>query len=400
MGQVLCFQTEGGRKNKKINKKLKKDKVKNKKVLKLLLLGTGESGKSTIFKQAQNIFEKAFAHEKERKNHRNVIYSNLVTELGNIYDQLTPAEKADENTFASQFQDLEFTSKKRVSETSPNILTSKEADVLLGFWKSKAVQKAWSNRQTFQVFDTLEYFMQDEVMARIATGQKYIPTFEDVIHARSRTTGIEHQEFKMERAYFRMYDVGGQRSERRKWLHCFDDVKAVIFVVAMNEFNQSLFEDEHVNRLEEALSVWRDIVNREEFSKVAFLLFLNKEDLFKKKLEDTKFCIPGTLTENYGKNVPGNTEYESQVEPCELKGPGQKDAREKAITQCAKYIEKLFKDNAKQYTGDYNSGNSIGSRIINVYRTTATRREVMASVFKTCEQQVLSQAFVDSGFAR
>ena len=37
---------------------------------------------------------------------------------------------------------------------------------------------------------------------------------------------------------FKMIDVGGQRSERRKWIHCFEDVNAIIFVVAISEYNQ------------------------------------------------------------------------------------------------------------------------------------------------------------------
>lgn len=40
-----------------------------------------------------------------------------------------------------------------------------------------------------------------------------------------------------------MIDVGGQRSERRKWIRCFDDVGLVIFLVAMSEFDQTLKED-------------------------------------------------------------------------------------------------------------------------------------------------------------
>ena len=38
--------------------------------------------------------------------------------------------------------------------------------------------------------------------------------------------------------FARMLDVGGQRSERRKWIHCFDDVKAIIFLTAINEYDQ------------------------------------------------------------------------------------------------------------------------------------------------------------------
>lgn len=43
----------------------------------------------------------------------------------------------------------------------------------------------------------------------------------------------------------RVYDVGGQRSERKKWIHCFDEVNAIIFIVALSEYDQTLHEDEH-----------------------------------------------------------------------------------------------------------------------------------------------------------
>jgi len=38
--------------------------------------------------------------------------------------------------------------------------------------------------------------------------------------------------------------VGGQRSERKKWIHCFEDVTAIIFCVGMSEYDQVLHEDE------------------------------------------------------------------------------------------------------------------------------------------------------------
>jgi len=43
----------------------------------------------------------------------------------------------------------------------------------------------------------------------------------------------------------RMFDVGGQRSERKKWIHCFEGVTAIIFIVAMSEYDLMLAEDQN-----------------------------------------------------------------------------------------------------------------------------------------------------------
>lgn len=45
--------------------------------------------------------------------------------------------------------------------------------------------------------------------------------------------------------FYRMVDVGGQRSERRKWIHCFENVTSIIFLVALSEYDQILFESEN-----------------------------------------------------------------------------------------------------------------------------------------------------------
>ncbi len=93
---------------------------------------------------------------------------------------------------------------------------------------------------------------------------------------------------------YRFLDVGGQRNERRKWLHCFEDVTAVIFVTAISEYDQTLFEDEKVNRLQESLKVFENIINNKFFKKSTIILFMNKIDLFidKLRLKSIKTCFP------------------------------------------------------------------------------------------------------------
>lgn len=61
-------------------------------------------------------------------------------------------------------------------------------------------------------------------------------------------SGIVVDKYEIEGTTFEMYDVGGQRNERKKWIHCFDNVTAVIYVAALSEYNQGMFEDANTNR--------------------------------------------------------------------------------------------------------------------------------------------------------
>ena len=81
-----------------------------------------------------------------------------------------------------------------------------------------------------------------------------------------------------------LIDVGGQRSERRKWLHCFESVNAVVFVVAMSEYDEVLSEDPTVNRMQESLKLFHSICTIKWFLESPFVLFLNKKDVFEEKI--------------------------------------------------------------------------------------------------------------------
>ena len=78
-------------------------------------------------------------------------------------------------------------------------------------------------------------------------------------------------EFEYKSLVFHMFDVGGQRSERKKWIHCFDNVDCVLFVVAMSEYDQVLCEDRCVNRMHESLKLFEEIVNNSYFSHMPFI---------------------------------------------------------------------------------------------------------------------------------
>jgi guanine nucleotide-binding protein subunit alpha len=99
-----------------------------------------------------------------------------------------------------------------------------------------------------------------------------------------KTTGITETTFIIGDLTYRMFDVGGQRTERKKWIHCFENVTAILFLVAISEYDQSLFEDDTINRMQEALTLFNSLCNSRWFIGTSIILIFNKTDTFKEKL--------------------------------------------------------------------------------------------------------------------
>jgi len=153
--------------------------------------------------------------------------------------------------------------------------------LLKKLWADPGLQKTWVRRAEFQVQDSLKYYMSE--IDRISA-PNYVPVVQDVLRARVRTSGIVEETYIIDKVTFLMYDVGGQRNERKKWIHCFDNVTAVIFVAAISEYNQVLYEDNSMFRMDEAVLLFDEICNLKHFRKTNMILFLNKRDLFREKL--------------------------------------------------------------------------------------------------------------------
>ena len=96
--------------------------------------------------------------------------------------------------------------------------------------------------------------------------------------------GIVETWFQRGEVSIGLIDVGGQRSERKKWLHCFETVNTVLFVVSMSEYDQNLEEDHTVNRMKESIKLFASVSNVKWFAKASMLLFLNKKDVFDDKI--------------------------------------------------------------------------------------------------------------------
>ncbi|KAI5302946.1 hypothetical protein KEM56_000191 [Ascosphaera pollenicola] len=266
--------------NANIERMIRSDKKIADRTVKILLLGAGESGKSTIIKQMRIIHAGGFPHD-ERQQARAVIYSNLVVAFKVILDIMRTEEIAFEESEKSEPLG------KLIGDTEPDV-DSDEAfsdlairDAMKELWTDGGVQKAVARGHEFALHDNLQYYFDS--IDRLFEPD-WLPNNNDMLHSRLRTTGITETLFELESVNFRMMDVGGQRSERKKWIHCFEGVNCLLFMVALSGYDQCLVEDQTANQMHEAMMLFEALVNGDWFKKKPVILFLNKMDLFKAKI--------------------------------------------------------------------------------------------------------------------
>ncbi|KAI9055774.1 hypothetical protein LZ554_000715 [Drepanopeziza brunnea f. sp. 'monogermtubi'] len=277
----MCF---GARKDadvkrsREIDALIHRDEKSMTKVVKLLLLGAGESGKSTILKQMRLIYTKDGFSKTEKEEWRVIIFNNILDGLRMTIDAM--------DEFGLTFEYENTTAHLPVIMEEKDLRPNEPIPIeyLRAFkdmWKDPGIQKATERGNEYALHDNLSYFFQD--LDRFFS-KEFVPTDQDVLRARLRTTGITETIFDLGTLQYRMFDVGGQRSERKKWIHCFENVNALMFLVAISGYDQCLAEDKDGNQMQEALMLWESIANSHWFKNSSLILFLNKMDLFKSKI--------------------------------------------------------------------------------------------------------------------
>eukprot|EP00301_Raphidiophrys_heterophryoidea_P024671 c8086_g1_i1.p1 GENE.c8086_g1_i1~~c8086_g1_i1.p1 ORF type:complete len:358 (+),score=62.48 c8086_g1_i1:288-1361(+) len=277
--------TENNRSS-KIDTDLKAESKKQNHEIKLLLLGAGEGGKSTFAKQMKILHLKGFT-DKERRHYALCIRQQVIQNASDLMGgmkmlgfPLTPPEY--------QIQMSEMIGEM----VSTSVLTEACSKQLIEMWAHPCAKLAWSLRSKYQIADSANYFFTN--LNRVGS-PLYSPTNEDILWCRVCSTGISETIFTVDDINFRLVDVGGQRNERKKWIHCFDNVESVIFVASLSEFDQLLREDCETNRMLESIAVFADVCQSRFFQNKSIILFLNKRDLFEQKLKegaDLRVCFP------------------------------------------------------------------------------------------------------------
>lgn len=335
---------------------LKKAKRRMRRETKILLLGSGDSGKTTIMKQMRLITHSAFTYG-ELEAYRQLVFANLVTGMRALVECLPdvgmPIDRIPDIWAA--YQEIEKAPDIKEGQPFPE-------EYLPHFkllWAHPTIQRGILICRQFAIPDNVPYFYEslDRLFA-----PSYQPTHQDLVHVRARTTGIVETVFQIpndlsritlpdpnaipipaqsrhtrlqtkvqpagpnhedsnvpsmettsrtttavggdsatledarkallkwqssEMQEVRFVDVGGQKSQRRKWIHCFQDVTAILFLVALSGYDQCIIEEKTTNQMSDAMSIWGNICTMEWFKNCHFILFLNKEDLFSEKLESS-----------------------------------------------------------------------------------------------------------------
>jgi len=284
-----CLTSESRKRSEMIDLKLRDGRRRRRNEVKMLLLGSGESGKSTIFKQMKLIQDNGGFSAEELDSYKFIIFGNCVNQMKVI---VNAGEKL-KMTYDSEQNQRRVEKLLAIPPGGDSWSTELGVDIK-HLWADSGIQRLYALRdREYQLNDSANYFF-DNIERFMAPG--YVPTMPDVLRARVRSTGIEEAEFTLGDIIFRMVDVGGQRSERRKWMHCFDDVEAIMFCVALSEYDQVLREDETQNRMKESLLLFDEVCNSHYFRNTTFVLFLNKVDLFKEKIQRVDLS---TIFENY-----------------------------------------------------------------------------------------------------
>ncbi|XP_030557920.1 G protein alpha q subunit isoform X2 [Drosophila novamexicana] len=275
-----CCLSEEAKEQKRINqeieKQLRRDKRDARRELKLLLLGTGESGKSTFIKQMRIIHGSGYSDD-DKRGYIKLVFQNIFMAMQSMIKAMDMLKISygvgEHNALADLVMSIDYETVTTFEDPYLNAIKT--------LWSDVGIQECYDRRREYQLTDSAKYYLMD--LDRVAQPD-YLPTEQDILRVRVPTTGIIEYPFDLEEIRFRMVDVGGQRSERRKWIHCFENVTSIIFLVALSEYDQILFESDNENRMEESKALFRTIITYPWFQNSSVILFLNKKDLLEEKI--------------------------------------------------------------------------------------------------------------------
>jgi energy-coupling factor transporter ATP-binding protein EcfA2 len=345
--------------NSAIAKELKAAKSLNEGIEKLLFLGSGGSGKSTFFRQMQILHGANLGFTmKQRYFYHTDICAQVIQQVIRMIESVEVMDEqlSVHNSVLELSEHVSESVDFILSLNSRQMITREIASHIENLWHEDMMKAVFENRARFQIDDSIAYFLDN--IHRIAE-EDYLPTEEDIINVRTRTTAIVSEKFIVQGTTLQMFDVGGQKSQRKKWIHCFEGVRSVIFVMSLSCYDEVLFEDTDTNAMYDSITLFEEICNCRWFHKTDVILFLNKNDLFIEKIMHVPLsdCFP-----DFDQN-PDLSYYETT----------------KGYQECIEYIRTRFLQQ-----------NNNPDRQIFSHVTTATDKRLVNKVFNDVQRSIVN----------
>jgi len=379
-------------------------------IKKLLLLGSGSSGKSTLFKQLKIIYDVGF-EDSELEACRHTLRQNVVMGMLTLLRKSTELFESSPERYNKLRVDMEnqelcaaiklvveFGSETFAGEQLPPSDRMKALGESIGtLWDLEAIQATFMRRgDLFSFPDNMDYFFNK---AELLYLDDFQPNREDALKTRIRTTGLVQKQYEIKENYFHIFDVGGQRNERKKWIHSFENVTAVIYVAALSHFDAVCFEDESQNAMHESISLFNEICNSKWFRKTAMILFLNKSDLFREKLMEClniDKCFNNQQQKGGINSINGNGwDGEEYHGPCYKESDKLNNSN---INQDQQYFEHCYKSQVDFIAKLYYDQRQNEDKKIFTHITNATDRTNVEKVFWDCQNIVIRKNLSTGGF--
>lgn len=282
---VGAQHSEGALINKKITQALNESRMQAQSCIKILMLGAGECGKSTVLKQMKIIHEGYQRDELAAMT--SLVRENTITISHSLCDILCAAPESSNPSLTAGLNVEALESlwhavyQLNPQGPFPDDQLPHIRQTISQLWQLELLKDACKRGQ-YGLMDSGPYFL-DNIDRTFANN--YLPLEQDVLRARKATQGVHQYNFKLDTGSFSMFDVGGQRGQRKKWISCFSGVTSLLFVASLSEYDQMLFEDKDQNRMRESITLFASIVSLPWFEDTAVILFFNKKDIFASRIE-------------------------------------------------------------------------------------------------------------------